>query len=88
MTGAFLTGLAIGVFIGATLGVLIMGLVVAARAADDLRERMIDGQPGNLGDVGVGADLDGDDDRPADDGGAVAAERERADFYYRLFVGK
>lgn len=49
---------------------------------------MIDGQPGNLGDVGVGADLDGDDDRPADDGGAVAAERERADFYYRLFVGK
>lgn len=40
MTGAFLTGLAIGVFIGATLGVLIMGLVVAARAADDLRESM------------------------------------------------
>ncbi len=43
MTAAFLAGLALGVFIGAALGVLIMGLLVAARAAHDLRERMIDG---------------------------------------------
>lgn len=88
MIGAFLAGLVIGVFVGAMLGVLIMGLLVAARGAYDMRG-MIDGQPGNLGDVGLGADLDGDGHCPADDGGAVAqVERERADFYYGLFLEK
>jgi hypothetical protein len=39
-------------------------------------------------DVAGGADLDGDADGAVGDGGTVAAETERANFYYGLYTGK
>lgn len=83
MTGDFWIGALTGGMIGAALGVLLMAALVVASAngVEVWSER-------GGADVAGGADLDGDADGGAGVGGAVAGERERANFYYGLYTGK
>lgn len=84
MTPDFLFGFVVGVMVGGVFGAMAMAVLAAASDADDMTERWMDGRRG--AGVACGDDLGGDGAGGAGAGGAVNADKERADFYYRLWA--
>lgn len=83
MSGDFLFGAVTGLLVGTALGVALMAALVVA-SANDVE---VWNERGGATLAG-GVDLDGDADSAGGDDRTVAAERERADFYYGLYTGK